>query len=65
MFEDYLEENILIFTLMILELVIFCSIILLKDGRKITNLYYEVWFMNKEKKFNFKDMTKNAVSYSK
>ena len=42
MFEDYLEENILIFTLMILELVIFCSIILLKDGRKITNLYYEV-----------------------
>lgn len=65
MFEDYLEENILIFTLMILELVIFCSIILLKDGRKINNLYYEVWFMNKEKKFNFKDMTKNAVSYSK
>lgn len=42
MFEDYLEENILIFTLMILELVIFCSIILLEDGRKINNLYYEV-----------------------
>ena len=42
MFEDYLEENILIFTLMILELVIFCSIILLEDGHKINNLYYEV-----------------------
>lgn len=42
MFEDYLEENILIFTLMILELVIFCSITLLENGREINNLYYEV-----------------------
>ena len=55
----------LIIALVYIKINDFCGIILFKETREINVLYYEVWFMDKEKKFNFKDMTKNAVSYSK
>ena len=54
----------LIIALVYIKINDFCGIILFEETREINVLYYEVWFMDK-KKFNFKDMTKNAISYSK